>query len=1459
MKKRISLLMGCLLLLGHLAIGQNLQTLEYFFGDDPGIGNGTLISLNQSGSQSLVQAIQVPFTNPGYYSISVRIFNGTSWSQVIKRPIIVEANDSQISLSKLKVTNSGMPLGSLSLSGNGTYVQSSSSLNTNSKNKLEYKLTNSEGVPSHYISRPLFVEREPSSLELSHFCGFFGNDTVVYPKRNVNLSGTDFSGSIVNQTDTIGFGGYAYHAMLYNKAGVPSHYLLDSLSICSNYGPFLGAETDVLANRFVKLRSTSSNLDSLRFVFPNGDVSTDSLSYYQFTSAGNYLVNLVAYNECAIDTLPLTLDLLGINKVRPAKLYQTQATLSISGYGFTEQDEYYLVQGTDTIRSLNLRLVNDELVSMGVDAQGKSGFYSLHWARTNSVFVLNDAVEVLNQDLPALNVNATLLGRQKILRQVDYPYELYFRNDGARDVLGTQIVLENLPNEAVATCQTISDSSLADPIFQDLLARLPGGDQHEFFDFQLNDTLQPRNKVLIFAPGISAGERIRVPIELRFSELERNLLKLSMSPNEMMAQESRYDSLPRSQSLKRYSEFRILLLDSLGFYAPDSVWNPAFNWAQSFELKWIQSRMNQGLTSDLLPLKAVNAALIYRLNDTLGLNLTDSVLNQLVLGSVLWTEIHQHPIRPEFDSLMTDFFSVNPQLAIYGGASLGGQRSIAAINAELCTSCDDRDLLIVAALDPNEKYGPGVGSAGYTKALDAFDYQIAFENVDTALADVSTVTILDSLDTSVFNFSKFHWTSFGLSDTVFPLITEALNINFVFDYEPKRSLKIGVEGSLDTLSGLLQFKITALDPSNLKPLNDPDLGLLSPNIVSPEGEGYLNFAIGLKPNIGNADIVRNKALIIFDANEPIVTNTALSTIDEEKPFARVLAYADTVYNNQFEVKVEAIDSISGIFDVELVEVKIQGLDTVYNDIANLGTDTSFTFEGDFGNWYHFYAIGTDSAQNQQSTELRIDWSVYVEESCHVEFTLTDSIQNIHCAGDSSGSIDLFVSNLFPPFSYSWSTGDTVSNLSNLSAGQYVVEVTNARGCLLTDTFNLSELNQPKAVFDTLVICSTDSAFLQGNWQTGAGDFVDSLQTLANCDSLIYTNLQVLPVFNTQESASVCEGDSMFLGGAWQLGSGTFFDTLQTASLCDSVIETTLSIDPIDSVNYSATICEGDSLQINGMWATAAGVYTYSVPGTPCDSVILFELLHYDTPQATTIIGESQYCFNDGEITLTTLNGQGGTINWVNLNSGQTVATGQDYSFSPNPGAYHFAAYAIGDCAGPADSIMFNVYANPVLTLEEQELSLLLGESVLLNAMGSDYLTVEWSNAGTLDDPTLLTPLASPSQTTMYTLTLTGLGDCVSMDSILVKVLNAADLEISNFISPNGDGFNDFWNINNPEALSSCSFSVFDSWGNVVYQSTGYQTPWDGTLQGTELSDGNYFYQIICGEISHTGGITLKKD
>ncbi|MFB6305459.1 MAG: LamG-like jellyroll fold domain-containing protein, partial [Flavobacteriales bacterium] len=122
------------------------------------------------------------------------------------------------------------------------------------------------------------------------------------------------------------------------------------------------------------------------------------------------------------------------------------------------------------------------------------------------------------------------------------------------------------------------------------------------------------------------------------------------------------------------------------------------------------------------------------------------------------------------------------------------------------------------------------------------------------------------------------------------------------------------------------------------------------------------------------------------------------------------------------------------------------------------------------------------------------------------------------------------------------------------------------------------------------ICQNDSIYLQGSYQTTAGTYYDTLTASNGCDSIVVTKLSTYPTYNTTVNDSICNGDSILLGGSYQTTAGTYYDTLSTVNGCDSVITTNLTVNPLPTVSLGndTIICDGTTITLDA----GAGFSTY---------------------------------------------------------------------------------------------------------------------------------------------------------------------------------------------------------------------------------------------------------------------------
>jgi gliding motility-associated-like protein len=143
--------------------------------------------------------------------------------------------------------------------------------------------------------------------------------------------------------------------------------------------------------------------------------------------------------------------------------------------------------------------------------------------------------------------------------------------------------------------------------------------------------------------------------------------------------------------------------------------------------------------------------------------------------------------------------------------------------------------------------------------------------------------------------------------------------------------------------------------------------------------------------------------------------------------------------------------------------------------------------------------------------------------------------------------------------------------------------------------------------------------------------------------------------------------------------------------------------------------------------------------------------------------------------------------------------------------------------------------------------IVLGESSSAMAQGGSSGTVY-----TWDPMPEFSEITSDSTMTFYpteegqTISISAvgtIGDCTVNAPIFVHILSP--ISIYNALTPNGDNIDDTWTITGIDrpVFEAAVVSVFDRWGQQVFKSLGYRTPWDGTNNGKFLPTGAYYYVI----------------
>ncbi|MCC6752871.1 MAG: hypothetical protein IT266_02685 [Saprospiraceae bacterium] len=264
--------------------------------------------------------------------------------------------------------------------------------------------------------------------------------------------------------------------------------------------------------------------------------------------------------------------------------------------------------------------------------------------------------------------------------------------------------------------------------------------------------------------------------------------------------------------------------------------------------------------------------------------------------------------------------------------------------------------------DPNEKNGnPGSGAEGYLPKTKTLGYQIRFENKSTASAPAHEVTIYDTIKYDKVDWSRISFGPYGWGERVYFPLPESREFSQDVDLRPLKNSIVRISGRVDTAARVLRWKFLTLDATTMDLPTDPFAGFLPPNVVSPEGEGFVSISVGLRDGIVHDDRIDNEATIIFDSNAPIVTNVHKNAFDLRSPESRVRSSTSSTLDSAVALEILSEDDGSGVRFVDLWYSKDDSTYVFSHRVY--GGETLFA--GVPGSQYKFYCIAEDHVGNRE--------------------------------------------------------------------------------------------------------------------------------------------------------------------------------------------------------------------------------------------------------------------------------------------------------------------------------------------------------------------------------------------------------------------------------------------------------------------------------------------------------------
>lgn len=465
----------------------------------------------------------------------------------------------------------------------------------------------------------------------------------------------------------------------------------------------------------------------------------------------------------------------------------------------------------------------------------------------------------------------------------------------------------------------------------------------------------------------------------------------------------------------------------------------------------------------------------------------------------------------------------------------------------------------------------------------------------------------------------------------------------------------------------------------------------------------------------------------------------------------------------------------------------------------------------------------------------------------IDFTKTEIV----CYGDNNASIIInSISGGNPPYTITWSNLGSGNIQNNLSAGTYIITVTDSTNCQKQATVVIDEA----PIFRITPLVSQISCFGENN-----GRIVLNLE-----GGIAPVNL----VWNDNATAGVERNN---------LGPGTYTVTITDGTPCE-ITETFVITEPAplnltanttdalncDDANSGALnlIATGGTLPLTYTWSNGIttedlnnippGNYTVQVTdANGCNATGNWTINRFD-PLTVDVETITDFNCETRTVNQTFVAKPTGGVPPYQLNWSSGIVSGANNDFM-NTSQDGLVVLNVTDGLGCSANYSFNVDI-PVLGFAGFTQNSIgfatygfyskLDVIQFTNTATGNYTSVSWNfgdgNFSAEENPT---HTYTNEGTYVVTQTVTYPFGCVYTQIITLIIEKGYSLIMPDAFTPNNDGLNDFFA---PEsiALSAMVFNVYNTWGSLIYSESGDDLQgWDGNVSGAPAENGNYYYTL----------------
>lgn len=281
----------------------------------------------------------------------------------------------------------------------------------------------------------------------------------------------------------------------------------------------------------------------------------------------------------------------------------------------------------------------------------------------------------------------------------------------------------------------------------------------------------------------------------------------------------------------------------------------------------------------------------------------------------------------------------------------------------------------VQPCEPNEirGYVAESGSHYMMQEIQTITYEIESENDTTATAAAHTIIVRDTLDINKFDVASLAAYRVTIHDKVLELNGEH-NFVYTLDLRPNVYVIAQIQLECDDETGIVVWTITSLDPMTMEPTTDPNQGALPIN-YNGEGIATFTFNVNLKEPFPDGTEISNRVGIIFDLEEPVITDTWTNTVDAVKPTSHIEEVTPVADSLSFSFVSE--DNRSGVWyhslyyrnDSTQMQWQVKKPQITENSLMLFFDDFQTT---------EYLVMAVDSAGNREEKDMVAEYIYYYE-------------------------------------------------------------------------------------------------------------------------------------------------------------------------------------------------------------------------------------------------------------------------------------------------------------------------------------------------------------------------------------------------------------------------------------------------------------------------------------------------